>query len=35
MAELLVLDSGVFVRWYLPQVGHEHARRVRDDYLAG
>jgi len=35
VAELLVLDSGVFVRWYLPQVGHEHARRVRDDYLAG
>lgn len=29
-----MLDSGVFVRWYLPQVGHEHARRVRDDYLA-
>ncbi len=25
-----VVDSSVVVRWYLPQVGFEHAREVRD-----
>ena len=31
----LVLDSGVFVRWYVEQEGFEHARRLRAQFLAG
>lgn len=34
MAEAYLVDSGVFVRWFVPQVGWEHARRVRAKYLA-
>lgn len=35
MGEAYLVDSGVFVRWFVPQVGWEHARRVRSEYLAG
>lgn len=28
-------DTGVFVRWFVPQDGYEHARDVRDRFLAG
>lgn len=35
MAEAYVVDTGIFVRWYVPQVGFEHARRVRAAFLAG
>lgn len=34
MPDGYVVDSGVFARWFLPQVGFEHARRVRNDFLA-
>lgn len=34
MSDGYVVDSGVFARWFLPQVGWEHARRVRDDFLS-
>lgn len=30
-----MVDTGVFLRWYIPQVGFEHAREVRDRFLAG
>lgn len=30
-----VVDTGVFLRWFVPQVGFEHAREVRDRFLAG
>lgn len=30
-----VVDTGVFVRWFVRQVGWEHAREVRDSFLAG
>lgn len=35
MSESYLVDSGVFIRWYVDQVGHEHARDVQADYLAG
>lgn len=35
MADSYLVDSGVFVRWFIPQVGFEHAREVRERYLAG
>ncbi|WP_328990040.1 type II toxin-antitoxin system VapC family toxin [Kribbella sp. NBC_01245] len=34
MAEYFV-DTGVFVRWFIEQIGWEHARKVRDEYLQG
>lgn len=30
-----VADANVFFRWYVDQVGFEHAREIRDDFLAG
>ncbi|MBC8091302.1 MAG: type II toxin-antitoxin system VapC family toxin [Pseudonocardia sp.] len=30
-----VVDTSVLVRWYLAQVGWEHARKVRDLYIGG
>ncbi|QQQ75486.1 type II toxin-antitoxin system VapC family toxin [Saccharothrix sp. 6-C] len=30
-----IVDTGVFVRWFIEQVGFEHAREVRDAYLGG
>ena len=35
MADAYVIDSSVIIRWYVDQVGHEHARRVQVDFLAG
>ena len=35
MADGYVIDSSVIIRWYVDQVGHEHARRVRSELLAG
>lgn len=35
VAEHYVVDTTVFVRWWLPQVGFQHAREVRDDFLGG
>lgn len=35
MAEGYLLDTGVVLRWFLPQDGFEHAREVRDRFLAG
>lgn len=29
MRDAYVLDSGVALRWWVPQVGHEHAREVQ------
>lgn len=33
--DAFVADTSVFVRWFLEQVGYEHAREVRDRFLAG
>lgn len=30
-----VVDAGIFFRWYVEQIGFEHAREVRDGFLAG
>ena len=30
-----VVDTGVLVRWFLPQAGWEHAEEVRDQFLRG
>ncbi len=30
-----VVDTGVFLRWFVKQVGWEHARDVRSGFLAG
>jgi predicted nucleic acid-binding protein len=35
MDEAYVVDSSVFVRWFIDQVGYEHAREVRDAFLTG
>lgn len=35
VAERFVVDTGVFLRWWVPQVGYEHAREIRADFLAG
>jgi predicted nucleic acid-binding protein len=32
--EAYVVDTSVFVRWYVTQPGFEHARRVLDSFLA-
>lgn len=29
------VDTSVFLRWFVDQVGYEHAREVRDEFLAG
>lgn len=29
-----VVDTGVFLRWFVPQPGYEHAREVRQAFLA-
>ncbi len=35
MPDTYVVDTGVFLRWFVKQPGWEHARRVRADFLAG
>lgn len=35
VGERYVVDTGVFLRWYVPQVGYEHAREVRTRFAAG
>ncbi|MEX2658265.1 MAG: type II toxin-antitoxin system VapC family toxin [Acidimicrobiales bacterium] len=30
-----VVDTSVFLRWWVEQVGWQHAQRVRDEFLAG
>ena len=35
MAETFLTDTGVFVRWYLQQVGYQEALDVRAAYRAG
>ena len=35
MVDAYVVDTGVFLRWFVKQVGWEHAREVRADFLAG
>lgn len=35
MDDAYVVDSSVYVRWFVDQVGFEHAREVRDAFLAG
>lgn len=35
MADRFVVDTSVFLRWHIPQIGYEHAREVRQDFLAG
>ena len=33
--EAFVTDTSVFVRWYVPQPGYEHAKRLLDSFIAG
>jgi predicted nucleic acid-binding protein len=35
VAERYVVDTGVFLRWYVEQVGFEHALEIQQEYLAG
>lgn len=35
MTDGYVLDASVALRWYTPQIGHEHASDVRRDLLTG
>lgn len=35
MAEQYVVDTGVLVRWFIAQVGFEHAREIRAAFIAG
>lgn len=35
VADRFVVDTCVFLRWYVPQIGFEHAREVRQDFLNG
>lgn len=35
MRSAYVVDSSVVIRWYVDQVGHEHARDVQAAFLAG
>lgn len=35
VADAFVVDTSVFARWFLDQVGFEHAREVRAGYFAG
>lgn len=35
MSPAYVVDTGVVLRWFVPQVGYEHAREVRDAFRAG
>lgn len=35
MADAYVVDSGVFVRWYIKQSGYEHALEVQAAFLSG
>ncbi|WP_176903228.1 type II toxin-antitoxin system VapC family toxin [Nonomuraea maritima] len=33
MADAYVVDTGVFLRWFVDQTGFEQARKIRDDFL--
>jgi predicted nucleic acid-binding protein len=35
VVERYVVDTGVFLRWWVPQVGFEHAREVRQRFVDG
>lgn len=35
MADRFVVDTSVFLRWHVRQIGFEHAREVRQDFLSG
>lgn len=35
MADCFVVDTSVFLRWHVRQIGYEHAREVRQDFLSG
>jgi predicted nucleic acid-binding protein len=35
VAQTYLVDTSVFLRWFIPQVGWEHAREVRAAFLAG
>lgn len=35
MATGYVVDTGVFLRWFIPQVGYEHAREIREQFANG
>lgn len=35
MADTYLVDTGVFVRWYLDQVGFEHAQQIKSSFRAG
>ncbi|WP_158088783.1 type II toxin-antitoxin system VapC family toxin [Thermoactinospora rubra] len=33
MTDAYVVDTGVFLRWFVDQPGFEHARQLQDDFL--
>ncbi|MGW3347638.1 type II toxin-antitoxin system VapC family toxin [Nonomuraea rubra] len=35
MADTYVVDTGVFLRWFVDQPGFEHARQIQADFLQG
>lgn len=35
MADRYLVDTSVFARWYIEQVGYEHALRIQAAFLAG
>lgn len=35
MADAYVVDTGVFLRWFVDQPGFEHARRVQREFVDG
>ncbi|MEV0235109.1 hypothetical protein [Nonomuraea sp. NPDC050786] len=35
MADAYIVDTGVFLRWFVDQPGYEHAREMQDAFLRG
>ncbi|MGV9379105.1 hypothetical protein ACWDRB_25030 [Nonomuraea sp. NPDC003707] len=35
MADAYLVDTGVFLRWFVDQPGYEHAREIQDAFLRG
>jgi predicted nucleic acid-binding protein len=35
VGEAYVVDTGVFVRWYIEQIGFEHALEVQENFMGG
>ncbi|MBE1588666.1 hypothetical protein ACFPOI_54705 [Nonomuraea angiospora] len=35
MADAYLVDTSVFLRWFVDQPGYEHAREIQDAFLRG